>query len=401
MQLSLQCSNHAGVHNPIYRQLLSRLFALTIEPGLLTMQPSARDNDEVTDVNEAMMWCQRGFERIANCTRLTANGLARLFSNRRITSSGVFSGIGSAELAHGIIDKTADRFIDSLPAHDRPLLGPMTSFSAWGIERDHSCQEALIAHPFGPECIFSDVLDILPPQARLACGLDGGTELQAAQLKEVIIKSKVDLSAWCVRHGRKCRLQRTHMHVAGTPCINHSSMGKRELFSGSAAKLFFAWARLMRVLLIPIIFHENVPAFGTEALSDILGDLYIIVRCLICPTQLGWATARKRQISVLLLKAFILPQLADSSHAQTQLVAEQRLDIENTVLMIFGRRRGFSWRAFLGTASNDELRQELQWASQRPGVRKRRQASACEDMFRDGPNSFLGALTLPERRRFQ
>ena len=49
------------------------------------------------------------------------------------------------------------------------------------------------------------------------------------------------------------------------------------------------------------------PSFGVRPLLAHLGDLYVVTRVLLTPTQLGWPCARLRQYVVLYLKSRIHP----------------------------------------------------------------------------------------------
>eukprot|EP00959_Pyramimonas_sp_CCMP1952_P398003 8339175-Pyramimonas_sp.AAC.1 len=115
------------------------------------------------------------------------------------------------------------------------------------------------------------------------------------------------LSAYCLTCKQSCSLTRAHVHRAGSPCVHHSSFGDRRQDSGESHFLFWVWCAIMRMLLNPIIIHENVPGFGLSDLRRTLGDLYWIIRVPMTPTELGWPTARDRQLVLLVLKSWLSP----------------------------------------------------------------------------------------------
>ena len=81
-------------------------------------------------------------------------------------------------------------------------------------------------------------------------------------LKPVIKSGKaMTLTSYCRRHDKMCRMQPARRHVAGTPCTDHSSMGKREGQDGKTAICYLAWVGLRLALQEPIIVQENVTSF--------------------------------------------------------------------------------------------------------------------------------------------
>ena len=57
------------------------------------------------------------------------------------------------------------------------------------------------------------------------------------------------------------------------------------------------------------VIHGNVPGFHLSILEDLLGDLYLIISCALCPTQYGWPISRRRRITILLLRPSVLDVL--------------------------------------------------------------------------------------------
>ena len=75
---------------------------------------------------------------------------------------------------------------------------------------------------------------------------------------------------------------------------------------------FYQWVSQRRELRDRLVLHENVPRFGVDELREQLGDLYYIERSLVSPKELGWASARPRQITVLILKQWLDEILAST-----------------------------------------------------------------------------------------
>ena len=151
-------------------------------------------------------------------------------------------------------------------------------------------------------------MDFCPPEHRKSCGLDEGTLMPSAWLREHVARSKPKLSAWCLVHGRMCLPRAAQRHTAGTPCTDYSTWGLQKREDGSTERLFVVWVAQRRFYQEPIVVHENVKRLGVGPLEALLGDLYIVL-CLspFCPTMLGWPGRRPRQICVLVLKSWLIP----------------------------------------------------------------------------------------------
>ena len=79
---------------------------------------------------------------------------------------------------------------------------------------------------------------------------------------------------WCHRSGRDQQITLGHIHVAGSPCTDFSSMGKQRGFEGPASAAFITWVVLVRRHCAWILVHENVLGFDIKALAELLADLY-------------------------------------------------------------------------------------------------------------------------------
>eukprot|EP00959_Pyramimonas_sp_CCMP1952_P106218 2220894-Pyramimonas_sp.AAC.1 len=83
---------------------------------------------------------------------------------------------------------------------------------------------------------------------------------------------------YCVRCAKTCDVVECDIHVAGTPCTDHSMYGLQRRMHGPRAKLFWAWIAQRRTLREKIWVQENVESFGGWELEEELGDLYVVVR---------------------------------------------------------------------------------------------------------------------------
>ena len=330
-----------------------------------------------------------------------------LLSGRRIRTSGAFSGIGSPEIADEIISNTAGDFIKkNFDSSSAPAPKPIEFVSMWAIEKDDVCRAELLEAPNGPRHIFGDICDFLPSNWRAACGLDGNTPWPIEKLAATLPFAKLKTKAWCYKCQKLCSLFTTDMHRAGTPCVNHSRMGKRESFESSSEFLFYVWASLLRQLLTPVVLHENVCEFGSQVIRDVFADLYVSVRIALAPQDLGWPSSRPRQITFLLLRTFISKLSHDTSKPATTAVALESLRLEDTLRTMFCRSRhsDLHWRCYM-VSTQEEIEADMRWAASRPGTKIRWQGANQEDNlspdeFKDARHSALGCLTLAERRRF-
>ena len=52
--------------------------------------------------------------------------------------------------------------------------------------------------------------------------------------------------SWCSRHGKSCECQRAGVHVAGTSCTDHSSMGEGKREDGPQGIAWLVWVASRR-----------------------------------------------------------------------------------------------------------------------------------------------------------
>lgn len=339
---------------------------------------------------------------------ITQQHWLNVMTNRRVTTSIAFSGIGSPETSDYQINRATRRKLQKMIAsekceHGRQRLerrSPINLCNIWCIECSEKCWEELLCLPEPPVHIFTDISEFVAKHLRKAMGLDNGKELTSSELRELIPFSTLVSKAFCVVHGKRCTITKTDLHTAGSPCTDHSSMGKGSKMEGKQAKLFYVWIALVRALLFNIIFHENVPQLGSGDLIFFLGDLYIIITTIVDIDELGWPCLRSRQYALLILKTFRFPQLGSSVSDRNITLFKMELDWPSTFITVFRRPCSLTWIDLL-CANQDEVQEDIEWAESRTSTKLRHSNPEDDDFKQDDPNSYLWALQPRERKRFE
>jgi hypothetical protein len=105
------------------------------------------------------------------------------------------------------------------------------------------------------------------------------------------------------------------------------------------------WAKHRLDLGKPFIIHENVPQFGVSELTSCSSSTYtIIARRVLCPTQFGWPSKRKRQFVLCVHNSLL------SSDVVPGLIADRF----STMLSLFERSCGYGLIEY-AVACDDEL----------------------------------------------
>jgi len=171
---------------------------------------------------------------------------------------------------------------------------------------------------------------------------------------------------------------------------------------GPRAKYFLIWVAIVRTLLFTMVFHENVLLFGDTELRFHFEDLYLIIRLVTCPSKLGWATLRVRQICVMILKCWLYPVLAAAGVDVTcDMAVERVLNLQGSFIHIFYRRCGFRLEDYY-IALPSEIAEEKVWARGRPGVRERiHEEPDLKIVDLNDDDSGWACLTTNEFRRAQ
>ena len=84
----------------------------------------------------------------------------------------------------------------------------------------------------------------------------------------------------------------------GNRCLDWSSFGRQEGWSGKDTTPFLAWLYSMKKIQPDIWIQECTPRFDMTLLEEVLGADYIIQQRCITPQNLGWPVSRSRQWSI-------------------------------------------------------------------------------------------------------
>ena len=208
--------------------------------------------------------------------------------------------------------------------------------------------------PVPPQHIFGDIMGFSTASTTRLLQRFGDTPT-IDQLEAVLFKRHGALTlacSSCVQHDQQpCSLSATDLHIAGTPCKDFSSQNNNHPGAefGPGMKYLFVWMGL-KLLLIPLIITENVPSFPIRIFETFL-PMYAVYSTVLSNTDFGHCVERRRRYTVLCLK--------------TTLTLTRSL---SDIVSVLGRVRSstHTWSEYV-VASNDELRQELTWASTRKG----------------------------------
>lgn len=170
--------------------------------------------------------------------------------------------------------------------------------------------------------------------------------------RRAILKGRLRSKAYCLRHQKFCLMLKCTVHIAGSPCQDHSAFGGKLRMDGPRAKVFWMWAsqRLHMqdyrgnvclcalsnkppLILVPaslgmitfvrgdcldgvhiteqahkddVIIHENVEGFGDGELKELFGGTRHIIRIVLNPVTQGWPIERARQYVIMPLKTIPL-----------------------------------------------------------------------------------------------
>jgi hypothetical protein len=224
-----------------------------------------------------------------------------------VVISSSFSGIGCAEMGAAVMVGALNGalFSDSSSSGGDGD-GCIRLECAWALELNTACQEELLHGVIdghgGPNHLFGDVMDVLPPRVRHTLASSSPCPATA---RHMIMSSDIVTKLWCLRCGKLCRVPRSEIHIAGTPCQDFSALGSRSHLYGRRNQPFWAWASHRAHCREPWIVHENVAQMGTDALVDVLPGYVLVSRTVLCPTALGWPSKRHRQYCLFLHKSLV------------------------------------------------------------------------------------------------
>ena len=335
------------------------------------LQLPSEDLSLVSNLDDEFRWAEHNMNVIGD------GDVDSLHAFLNESHSSAFSGISSDQVAKNTWHANCE-------AHCcQPI--PHGEYTA-AIEWNHHAADELICLPFGPSCVFSDVLDFAMPQVK-SCAL-ASVECGQASFDSLaslfFAKGAVGQHAPCRRHGKHCCFKRCKGNVSGSPCTDFSSMGTKHGECGPTTMFFLCWAALMRIVAPHWILAENVEAFPVRLLKIAFGHMYEIHTHIFSNVDFGKAGRRVRRYSLMTLRTIVrlTRELSDCT-------------------VLFGRRRAkeHTWRNYF-TASIAEQIAELRWAYQRPTI----DASSCLPL--DGATElssahFHAGLTKFEQERLE
>ena len=187
----------------------------------------------VDSLTPAFRWFADGLNTVSDPP---PRDVVPLLIERRVYTSGASYGIGASEVGDSFIERGAAEFIGTHSDSD-PTPRVLRFVSKWGIEINRGCQAEACNARGGPEHLFNDMCDFLPHIWRKRCGLDGhaASKWPHVDLKKHLPYIKVKLKARCIKCCKDCEIQRTHLHRAGSPCIHHNKIRKRQEEHGEAS----------------------------------------------------------------------------------------------------------------------------------------------------------------------
>ena len=166
--------------------------------------------------------------------------------------STAFSGVDTPGLAAGVLSQSVADLIATKLGEDE---APPKFAHLSAVEWDSQCQSELLAGPHSPKCLFGDISEFWADGIRQWAKHVTKTPMAGLceSLKPVILKGRACRThAWCLRHQRDCELVPANTHIAGTPCVDESVIGKRRgALDGSSSMHFMIWAALRRALQEP------------------------------------------------------------------------------------------------------------------------------------------------------
>ena len=207
--------------------------------------------------------------------------------------------------------------------------------------------------PTPPDHVFTNIEGFATEDSKKALG--NRKEIPVAELEEIFMKNPNSVvlhahTCCClVANCPGCKMQRSSLHIAGTPCKDFSTQNNgRPGLGGKTTKHLFIWMALMKLLLPTIIVCENVVGFPPQLLRTFL-PMYDLKTAVLNHFHFGHCIQRIRRYTTL--------------HLRTAVTLVRELCPIKEVL---GRVRSPShvWPQYL-VASDAEMRQEFRWANSR------------------------------------
>lgn len=251
-----------------------------------------------------------------------------------IVMTTTFSGVGSAEIAAGMLCKAL---------RDEGLVEPGFDLHVHSVcDKDPMCRQVLMRHDptTAPNHVFADVSDFLPDKVKLRMeallfaaqadienkrfpnarahsdAIHARGEKLVRDCLNILENVPIQDQGSCYECKRNCprfpnasaRATCLWLEVAGSPCIpfvKGGAYGNGLAWVHETTIYFLSWARAMREGRPHMILHECVPGFTPETLRKCLNqreDLYQVTTIVFGPEEMGYGVRRQRRYSLCLLK---------------------------------------------------------------------------------------------------
>ena len=268
----------------------------------------------------------------------------------RTTVSTAFSGVDAPGTALEIISKV---IAVKLNLHVPPAPPPHVFAIEWSLES----QQELLVHPSKATCLFGDISTFFTDPVKLEIQRHKkNTEVSFDWLKHLVLSgTAVQRYGHCIMHDRKCRIECSKHHTAGTNCRPFSPQGAQRGTADKSIVHTMAWVGLMRLLQPATILHENVPKFPQKLFDEMLSDLYEVAPdqtyLELASSDLGWADKRIRAIRALRHRRKVVKVLEPFA----------------AIAPMFTRICRFNWRQYWVYGMDaPEVLAELEWCLGRP-----------------------------------
>ena len=365
---------------------------------------------------DAFSWCGFQLRRLGG--HVAARDLASTWSSTSTggggaTVSSAFSGIGAPEQAlHGI-----QRYL----AHHVPDIDTTVQQVAACDWNSYSRDE--LRHTASPpQHLYCDITEFVNADIRSAVHATAAAGKWTVDTLWATLSrpGATTLRAYCAQCDAMCTHPRAHVHVAGTPCIDHSTQpgAKRRGVLGASCVPLFTWIAMRHALQEPVCIHENVPGFDAGLLPRFLHishpcplpsmsmsrplsptvcyvlrllPFYFVMTVILDLVNHGFPVRRRLRLTLCVHRSVIASGLTPMVRWSSAWVSQ------------FKRQCLLSFHAFLDSDSDDESREHKRWARSRESrggdvaVHKTKFAT-CPDVH---PFTAVQALNPSELRRLR
>ena len=146
-----------------------------------------------------------------------------------------------------------------------------------------------------PAHVYADLFSLLAETAALPNPKDLLASLPLEHQVAALQGARLNPAPWCCRHEQACPCPVPDLDCTGTPCQDFSPVGSRKGPHGPQMCVFLAWCRVVILRAVPMLLHENVPAFWVSLLEEHLGSAYIIYSFVVDCRDLGFQLINRRR----------------------------------------------------------------------------------------------------------